>query len=155
MYSDSFASLEVGYLILIIVYFFNSLHSSGILNFCAVALALHDQGYRPVGIRIDSGDLAYLSNQARDMFEKVAAQYQLEWFAKLTIVASNDINEETILSLNEQKHKIDVFGIGTHLVTCQKQPALGCVYKLVEVNGQPRIKLRWVWYANYWAKSRL
>lgn len=105
-------------------------------------MALNDQGYRPVGIRIDSGDLAYLSQYARSMFEKVAAHYQLEWFAKLTIVASNDINEETILSLNEQGHKIDVFGIGTHLVTCQKQPALGCVYKLVEVNNQPRIKLR-------------
>jgi len=42
-------------------------------------------------------------------------RYKLPWFAKMTIVASNDINEETILSLNEQGHKIDCFGIGTHL----------------------------------------
>lgn len=114
---------------------------SGLLNFCAVALALNDQGYRAVGIRIDSGDLAYLSCLARETFERISEQFKLAWFSKLTIVASNDINEETILSLNEQGHKIDCFGIGTHLVTCQRQPALGCVYKMVEINSQPRIKL--------------
>ncbi|XP_017791411.1 PREDICTED: nicotinate phosphoribosyltransferase isoform X2 [Habropoda laboriosa] len=114
---------------------------SGLLNFCAVALALNDLGYKAIGIRIDSGDLAYLSNAARDIFERIAIKYNIPWFSKLTICASNDINEETILSLNEQSHKIDCFGIGTHLVTCQRQPALGCVYKMVEINGQPRIKL--------------
>lgn len=114
---------------------------SGLLNFCAVALALNDLGYQAVGIRIDSGDLAYLSCLARETFERVAERFKIPWFNKLTIVASNDINEDTILSLNEQGHKIDCFGIGTHLVTCQRQPALGCVYKLVEINGQARIKL--------------
>ena len=104
-------------------------------------MALNDLGYRALGVRIDSGDLAYLSNIAREAFESVSKQFSVEWFASLIIVASNDINEDTILSLNNQGHSIDVFGIGTHLVTCQRQPALGCVYKLVEINGKPKIKL--------------
>ncbi|XP_046742032.1 nicotinate phosphoribosyltransferase isoform X3 [Diprion similis] len=135
----SFAiALPEGFMALVDTY---DVKRSGLLNFCAVALALSDLGYQAIGIRIDSGDLAYLSMTAREVFEKIAVKYNLPWFAKLTIVASNDINEETILSLNEQGHKIDCFGIGTHLVTCQKQPALGCVYKMVEINDQPRIKL--------------
>ncbi|CAH0727385.1 unnamed protein product, partial [Brenthis ino] len=134
-YAQAFPS---GFLALVDTY---DVKRSGLLNFCAVALALNDCGYKAVGIRIDSGDLAYLSVLARDTFIRVAEKYQLPWFSKLTIVASNDINEETILSLHEQGHAIDCFGIGTHLVTCQRQPALGCVYKLVEINGQPRIKL--------------
>lgn len=69
-------------------------------------------GYRALGIRIDSGDLAYLSCLARTTFERVAAHFGIPWFNKLTIVASNDINEDTIISLNEQGHKIDCFGIG-------------------------------------------
>lgn len=70
-----------------------------------MALALNDLGYKAVGIRIDSGDLAYLSNTARNIFERIAIKYNIPWFAKLTICASNDINEETILSLNEQVNK--------------------------------------------------
>ncbi|KOB65373.1 Nicotinic acid phosphoribosyltransferase, partial [Operophtera brumata] len=98
---------------------------SGLLNFCAVALALNDCGYRAVGIRIDSGDLAYLSVLARDTFETVAEAVKLPWFAKLTIVASNDINEETILSLNEQGHKIDSFGIDLLQRSSEPPPAVG------------------------------
>ncbi|CAC5404966.1 pncB [Mytilus coruscus] len=114
---------------------------TGLPSFCTVAMALHECGYQPRGIRLDSGDLAYLSNLVRQSFEKVARSFNVPWFSSLTIVASNDINEDTIHSLNQQGHSINSFGIGTHLVTCQKQPALGGVYKLVEVNSKPRIKL--------------
>lgn len=114
---------------------------SGLPNFCSVALALDQLRYRAIGVRLDSGDLAYLSSYVRQSFKKIADKFDVPWFKDMQIVASNDINEDTIHSLNNQKHSIDCFGIGTHLVTCQKQPALGCVYKIAEVNGKPCMKL--------------
>ncbi len=114
---------------------------SGVKNFILVALALNDCGYVSRGIRLDSGDLALLSLECRKIFEHFAEKYKLPFFLDLAIVASNDINEATLLELNSKGHAITVFGIGTNLVTCQAQPALGCVFKLVELNGQPRIKL--------------
>lgn len=74
------------------------------------------------------------------MWHQADAKFGTE-LAKCKIVASNDINEQVLHALNEQHHDIDVFGIGTNLVTCQAQPALGMVYKLVEVKNKPRIKL--------------
>ncbi len=109
-------------------------------NFLCVAVALTRLGYQPIGIRLDSGDLAYLSKVARAMINEAGRKYKLD-FGGIKIVASNEINETTLWSLKHQGHEIDMFGIGTHLVTCQAQPSLGCVYKLVEINGQARIKL--------------
>lgn len=115
--------------------------SSGVPNYIAVSLALIEAGLEPVGIRLDSGDLAYLSRESRRLMKEADARFGSS-IAKMTkIVASNDINEVVLNALNDQGHDIDTFGIGTNLVTCQAQPALGMVYKLVELNGMPRIKL--------------
>ncbi|XP_031263743.1 nicotinate phosphoribosyltransferase 1-like [Pistacia vera] len=114
---------------------------SGVPNFCAVALALNDLGYKAGGIRLDSGDLAYLSSEARKFFRAIEKEFGVTGFEKMSITASNDLNEETLDALNKQGHEVDAFGIGTYLVTCYAQAALGCVFKLVEINNQPRIKL--------------
>ena len=114
--------------------------NSGVPNFLAVALALRDFGYTAVGIRLDSGDLAYLSKAARKLFHHIQANFNLD-VSKFKIIASNDLNEAVLYSLKEQGHEIDGFGVGTNLVTCQNQPALGGVFKLVEVHDQPRIKV--------------
>lgn len=89
--------------------------NSGVPNYICVALALRDFGFTPKGIRLDSGDLSYLSKETRRMFRDVDAKLGSD-LAKGNIVASNDINEEVLLSLGEQGHEINTFGIGTHLV---------------------------------------
>jgi nicotinate phosphoribosyltransferase len=88
-----------------------------------------------------SGDLSCFSIEIRRFFRAVEKEFNVPRFEKLVIVASNDINKETLDALNKQGHEIDAFGIRTHLVTCFSHPALGGVYKLVEISGQPRIKL--------------
>ncbi|CAF3487633.1 unnamed protein product [Rotaria socialis] len=114
---------------------------SGVPNFLAVALSLHECNYKAVGIRLDSGDLAYLSMKVRANLTEIARKFNIPYIEHMTIVANNNINEDTLISLKKQGHSINAFGIGRHLVTCEKQPALGCVYKLVELNGIPRIKV--------------
>ena len=106
---------------------------SGIPNFCAVTLALYELGYRTHGIRLDSGELAYLSIKMRKFFCATEKEFGVPDFWKTIITACNDINKETLDALNEQGHEVDAFGIGTHLVTCFSQPALGCIFKLVSL----------------------
>eukprot|EP00746_Dinoflagellata_sp_MGD_P008365 gnl/MRDRNA2_/MRDRNA2_116741_c0_seq1.p1 gnl/MRDRNA2_/MRDRNA2_116741_c0~~gnl/MRDRNA2_/MRDRNA2_116741_c0_seq1.p1 ORF type:complete len:571 (+),score=95.10 gnl/MRDRNA2_/MRDRNA2_116741_c0_seq1:113-1825(+) len=129
-YPDSFVALVDSYDTL----------KSGLINFLAVAIALHESGKKAVGVRLDSGDLAWLSIEVRKMFRRAAEEFGIPFLKDLQIVASNDINEEVLYALKAQGHEIDQFVIGTNLVTCEKQPALGCVFKLVSIQGQPRIK---------------
>ncbi|KAK1642554.1 hypothetical protein QYE76_060359 [Lolium multiflorum] len=82
-----------------------------------------------------------MSIETRKFFCAIEKEFGVVGFGKTNITASNDLNEETIDALNKQGHEVDSFGIGTYLVTCYAQAALGCVFKLVEINKQPRIKL--------------
>jgi nicotinate phosphoribosyltransferase len=95
----------------------------GVAHAIEVGKELRAKGYPLGGIRLDSGDLAYLSIQARRMLDAAG-------FPDAKIVASNDLDENVIASLFEQGAKIDVFGVGTKLVTAFDQPALGGIYKL-------------------------
>lgn len=108
---------------------------SGIPNAIRVAQELRDDGHELVGVRLDSGDLAYLAKKSREMFDDAG-------FPDVKIAASNQLNEHVIKSLlHEQDAPIDVFGVGTNLVTAHDDPALDGVYKLCEVDGDPRIKI--------------
>ena len=109
-YPNQFASLVDSY---------NTMES-GVKNCALVSLVLIDLGYKPIGIRLDSGDLASLSQQAKALFAEVSQRYADKGtdLTHMKVVASNDINEAAIKELNERNHAIDVFGIGTNLVTC-------------------------------------
>jgi nicotinate phosphoribosyltransferase len=106
----------------------------GVRNAITVGRELRARGHELAGIRLESGDLAFLSSEARRLLDDAG-------FANAKIVASNDLDEHVIGSLLEQGAKIDVYGVGTRLVTAYDQPALGGVYKLGatrEANGQWR-----------------
>ena len=103
---------------------YNTLRS-GVPNAIKVAKELGDK-IRFKGIRLDSGDLAYLSKEARKMLDDAG-------FTDTKIIASNDLDEYTIMNLKAQGAKIDIWGIGTKLITGYDQPALGAVYKLVSI----------------------
>ncbi len=89
---------------------------------------LRSQGHEMIGIRLDSGDLAYLSIEARKILDEAG-------FPKAAIVASNDLDETIIDSLKDQGAAISVWGVGTKLVTGDSQPALGGVYKLSAIRS--------------------
>ncbi len=100
---------------------------------------LRESGHRMVGIRLDSGDLAWLSIEARKLLDEAG-------FQDAAIIASNDLDERLIESLKQQGATISVWGVGTKLVTAFDQPALGGVYKLGAIRDesdqwQSKIKL--------------
>lgn len=112
---------------------------SGIPNAIRVAKEiLEPQGHRLKGVRIDSGDLAYLSKKIRKILDDAGLN-------DCKIIASNSLDEFTISSLLKQGAKIDSFGVGERLITAKSEPVFGAVYKLVAVeknnNFEPRIKV--------------
>ncbi len=112
---------------------------SGVLNAIKVAKeVLEPMGKRLKGVRIDSGDLAYLTKKVRKVLDAAGCE-------DCNIVVSNSIDEYTITSLNEQGAKINSYGVGERMITAKSQPVFGGVYKLaaVEKNGvfEPKIKI--------------
>jgi nicotinate phosphoribosyltransferase len=101
----------------------------GVKNAVIVGNQLREKGYELGGIRLDSGDLAYLSIEARKLLDDAG-------FEKTNIVASNDLDEYIMDSLKIQGAKINVWGIGTKLVTAYDQPALGGVFKLAAIRNE-------------------
>ena len=112
---------------------------SGVPNAIKVFKELRAKGHKPKGIRLDSGDLAYLSKKARKMMDEAG-------FPDALICVSGDLDERSINSLLQQGAKIDSWGVGTKLITSEDLPALGGVYKLSAVINKdgsvtPKIKL--------------
>lgn len=111
----------------------------GVRNAVKIGQQLRHRGQELIGIRLDSGDLAYLSIEARKILDAGG-------FKEAVIVASNDLDEHLIASLKQQGAKIDIWGVGTKLITAYDQPALGGVYKLTAIRGadgqwKPKVKL--------------
>jgi nicotinate phosphoribosyltransferase len=120
---------------------YDTLH--GVQHAIEVGRILSGSGHRMVGIRLDSGDLAQLSIEARKLLDAAG-------FQDAAIVASNDLDERLIQSLKQQGATINVWGVGTKLVTAYDQPALGGVYKLGAVQAAdgrwiPKVKLSEQW----------
>lgn len=107
--------------------------TSGIPNAIAVARELEKKGKRLLGIRLDSGDLAYLSKKARSMLDDAG-------LSGVKIVVSNQLDEYLIRSLLQQGAPVDTFGVGTRLVTAEGSPSLDGVYKMSMCDDKPRIK---------------
>lgn len=106
----------------------------GVPNAITVAKELREKGQQLKAIRLDSGDLAYLSKKARKQLDSAG-------FPEVKIAASNQLDEYLIKSLLDQKAPIDIFGVGTKLVTAYDNPALDGVYKLASINDKPTLKI--------------
>lgn len=102
---------------------------AGVQNAIQVGVVLREQGHELNGIRLDSGDLASLSQTARRMLDEAG-------FAQTAIVASNDLDEYRIAELKRKGAKITIWGVGTRLATAHDDPALGGVYKLSAIQNE-------------------
>lgn len=107
---------------------------SGIPNAITVAKEMESRGNKLLAIRLDSGDLSYFAKESRKLLDKAGLEY-------VKIAASNQLDEYVIKSLLEQQAPIDIFGIGSNLITGKPDAALDGVYKLAWSNGKPRIKI--------------
>ena len=107
---------------------------SGMPNAITVAKEMESRGQKLLAIRLDSGDLAYLSKQCRKMLDAAGLDY-------VKIAASNQLDEYVIQSLQNQNAPIDIYGVGTNLVIGKPDGALDGVYKLSFANNKPRIKI--------------
>jgi len=116
---------------LLLVDTYDTLHS-GVPNAITVFKELREKGHEPVGIRLDSGDLAYLSREARKMLDEAG-------FPNTKICASGDLDENLIRDLKLQGACIDTWGVGTKLITSEDCPSLGGVYKLAAEHVDGRI----------------
>ncbi len=111
----------------------------GVRNAARVGRELAARGHTMIGVRIDSGDLAWLAKRTREILDE-------EGLPDAKIVASNELDEHTIRSLKDQGAPVDLWGVGTRLVTADGQPALGGIYKLSAIREpgeewRPRIKV--------------
>ncbi len=101
----------------------------GVKRAIEVGKWLRENGHEMIGIRLDSGDLAYLSIEARKLLDEAG-------FPKAQIVATNDLDENIIQSIKDQGAKVNIWGVGTKLITAYDQPALGGVYKLAAIRDR-------------------
>lgn len=111
----------------------------GVRHAIEIGRRLRERGHRLLGVRLDSGDLAYLSIEARRLLDEAG-------FTDTAILATNELDEHVIASLKEQGATFTVWGVGTRLATAYDQPALGAVYKLSAVRESdgrwsPRVKI--------------
>jgi nicotinate phosphoribosyltransferase len=111
----------------------------GVRKAAKIGQRLRERGYAMIGVRLDSGDLAWLSRESRKILDAAGLQ-------DAAIYASNDLDEEIITSLRIQDAAIDRWGVGTRLVTGHGDPALGGVYKLTAIRADdgtwsPRVKV--------------
>ncbi len=127
-FSDIYSDMSI-----LLIDTYNTL-KSGLPNAIQVGKEMQQRGQKLLGVRLDSGDLAYLSKKTRQLLDEADLN-------EVKIVVSNQLDEYVIKSLNEQNAPIDAFGIGTNLIIGKDNAALDGVYKLTQWEGKPTLKI--------------